>query len=223
MKQNELLELLKECGALLENDHFVYASGKHGSSYINKHAIYLRPEMANRVAIEIAQRFRHSDVEVVVAPEHGATKLGMLVAINLSHILRETVYSVDAVKVADGFMIKEGQESIVNLRRVLVVDDILTTGKSLKKAVFATNMVGGIAFAACVMVNRGGITARAIDHTMHLDAVASVNLHSWEENYCNLCSKDVPVNTQFGHGEAFLKKQKSWGSEHMMRGLKDME
>ena len=225
MTEREVINLFRSIGALLENDHFVYSSGRHGSAYINKREILIRPEKAFAIAGEIADRFRYSDIECVVAPEYGATKLGMLTAVHLSQMTGREVFSVDAEKGGFGpFVIPMRNVKYVQMKRVLLVEDIMNTGRSTKEVVHIIKQVGGNLVAACAIANRGNVTAKQLDWRMHLDFLCSLDMESWEEADCPLCKDGVPVNVDYGHGKAFVERPKPvWGSEKAMQNLESME
>lgn len=101
-------------------------------------------------------------------------------------------------------------------KRILVVDDVLTTGGSVKKVVEATRAIGGDVIGLGALVNRGGVTAAAIGlGTGRLEALVNLPLDSWDEEECSRigpCSRGVPINTDVGKGREFLERRKRDGS-----------
>lgn len=80
MDEARVREILAECGAVLTDDHFVYTRGDHGSAYVNKDGVYVRPRLVRELCIGLAQAVVHLSVEVVVGPEKGAISLAQGVA-----------------------------------------------------------------------------------------------------------------------------------------------
>ena len=93
--------------------------------------------------------------------------------------------------------------------RILVVDDILTTGGSVRKVVETTRSFGGNVVAVGVLCNRGGIKPEDVGGVPRLFALVNVKLDAWDEMDCPLCASGVPVNTDVGKGREFLARKKS--------------
>ena len=91
--------------------------------------------------------------------------------------------------------------------RVLVVEDILTTGGSVKKVIEATRAIGGEVVGLGVLCNRGGITSHDVGDVPKLFALVNVTLESWTEAECPLCAKGIPINTDVGKGRDFLARK----------------
>lgn len=107
----------------------------------------------------------------------------------------------------DAFVIKRGYEKLVPGRRVLVVEDVLTTGGTVKKVIRAVRELGGEVVGLGALCNRGGLTAESIG-VPKLFALTNVTLDSWEGEACPLCAQNVPINTDVGKGRDFLASQK---------------
>lgn len=182
--------------------NIVYTSGKHGTAYVNKDAVYPHTKETSELCRAIAERFADDDVEVVIAPAIGGVILSQWTAYHLSEITGREVFSVYAEKAesGDAFIIKRGYDKIVAGKNVLVVEDVLTTGGSAKKVVEATRALGGNIVGLGVLCNRGGITPRDVADPPKLFALANVKLDAWDKADCPLCSQKVPINTDVGKG-----------------------
>lgn len=198
-------DILDVAGALKTDGHFVYASGRHGSTYVDKKRAIEDPRLLQLLCREIARRYAMSDIQAVIGPESGGAKMAPVVAHELGMINETSVHWVSAKKVTDGG-IEVANEDIARVKylRTLIVDDILTTGSSLKRVVESSERIGCRIVSACVLVNRGGVTACGISASpkvnLHLDALVSMNLESWPAEECPLCKAGMPVNTDLGHG-----------------------
>lgn len=101
------------------------------------------------------------------------------------------------------FEFKRGYGPAIKDKRVLVVEDILTTGASVAKVVQAVREAGGIVVATAALANRGGVKSEDIDS--ELSALAEVTFDSWQdETVCPLCTAGVPINTEVGKGKLFI-------------------
>src|SRR3989344_3534887 len=93
MFENKVISILKKVGAVLTDDHFVYTSGKHGSVYINKDAVYPHTEETSQVGKLFAEKFKDLDIDVVTAPAVGGTILSQWTAYHLSKIKNREILS----------------------------------------------------------------------------------------------------------------------------------
>lgn len=196
-----MMKLLEKFGAVLTNGHFVYTSGKHGSAYINKDALYPHTTVISRLCRELAKKFSRSPVEVVVAPVVGGVILSQWVAHHLSRMKKREVLGVYAEKSADGFILKRGYDRLVSGKKVLVVEDILNTGGSAKKVVETVRSAGGVVIGVGALVNRGGVIARDLGGVPKVFSLVELPLEAWEANECPLCVRQLPINTEVGKGK----------------------
>lgn len=194
-------EFLHQIGAIVTNSHIVYTSGKHGSSYVNKDAIYPHTEITSQLCLEIASHFKDTQIEVVVAPAIGGVILSQWVAFHLTQILKKEVLGVYAEKNDDAFIIRRGYEKLCASKRILVVEDILTTGGSVKKVVEAVRSVKGNIVGVAALCNRGNIKSEDLGNVPELYSLIQVQLDSWEEKDCPLCQQGIPINKNLGKGK----------------------
>jgi orotate phosphoribosyltransferase len=200
MKEVSVMEKIKAVGALLEG-HFVYTSGRHGNRYINKDAIYVHPRLTGELCLYLAGRFLAERPQVVVGPAMGGLILSQWVAYQLSELVHSDAMSVYAEKSADGgFVVKRGYDKIVAGKTVLVVEDVLTTGGSVKKVVEVVRAIGGEVVGVGAICNRGGVTAFDIG-APRLESLVNITLDSWASEECSFCEADIPVSMDVGKGK----------------------
>jgi orotate phosphoribosyltransferase len=200
--QNEIIDMLKKSGAVITNSHIVYTSGRHGSIYINKDALYPHTAFSSRVGELFAQIYKDTDIDVVAAPALGGIILSQWTAHHLSKIKNKEILAVYTEKTPDNDQIfKRGYDSYVKNKNVLVLEDLATTGGSIKKVVNNVMKAGGKVAAACVMVNRDpeNVTSQTINAPF--DSLAVIKAESFLEAECPLCEKNIPINTTVGHGK----------------------
>ena len=211
MTEREVLEILSKVGAVITDSHIVYTSGKHGTAYVNKDAVYPHTKETSDLCRAIAEQFADDGVEVVIAPAIGGVILSQWTAHHFSEITGREVLGVYAEKVesGDAFVIKRGYDKLVAGKDVLVVEDVLTTGGSAKKVVEATRALGGNIVGLGVLCNRGGITPQDVADPPKLFALVNVKLDAWDEAGCPLCAQNVPINTDVGKGREFLARKRA--------------
>ncbi|MCH7828405.1 phosphoribosyltransferase [Patescibacteria group bacterium] len=195
-------ELLESMGAILSG-HFVFASGLHSNTYINKDAVLVRPRLLNDVAKDIVA---HSgpDIQTVVAPEKGGIKLVHAVAQELCRLMESEIFSPYAERGEnDRFYFKREHGKFVAGYQVLVVEDVITTGTTVRSVIDAVRELGGTVVGVGVICNRGKETAQTLG-VPWLYSVLQIPLPNWEAILCPLCLQRMPVNTEVGHGWKFV-------------------
>ena len=207
MTESEVLDLLQKVGAF-RSGHFVFTHGRHSDSYVNKDALYPYTRDTSLLCKAMAERFADKGIEVVAGPMMGAAILAQLVAYHLSELTGKEVYGVYADKDGQGgFVLRRGYDDIVKGKKTLVVEDLTTTGGSIKKVVEVARAAGGDVVGAIAIVNRGGVTKEQVGDPPVFASLVELHLESWDESECELCKKGIPVNTDIGHGREFAAKK----------------
>ncbi len=211
MNEQEVLQILGKVGAVVAGSHIVYTSGKHGTAYVDKDAVYPHTKETSDLCRAIAEQFAEDGMDAVVAPEKGGIILSQWVAFHLSEITGREILAFYAEKTDDGgFVIKRGgAQTKLPGKNVLVVEDVLTTGGSAKKVVEATRALGGNIVGLGVLCNRGGITPQDVADPPKLFALVNVKLDAWDEANCPLCAQNAPINTDVGKGREYLARKKA--------------
>lgn len=204
---SDVARILKETGAVLEG-HFIGVSGKHLSVYVNKNLILLHTGLASELCEGIAEKAREWGPDVVAAPATGGIALSQWTAYHLSKISGREVLSVYTEKIEDiQSLTKRGYDEIVRGKKVLVVEDIINTGKSIKEVVEAVRAAGGTPVGAVGLLNRNandgmitellGVPFKSL-LVMPLAAYAEDEVPDW--------LKKIPIDTKVGHGAKYLKE-----------------
>ena len=154
MTEDEILSEFRSVDALLEG-HFLLSSGKHSAYYLQCARLLMNPERAGRIALAISQKMPRelrAEVQAVISPAMG----GLIIGHEMGRAL-----GVDA-------MFVERPEGVFGLRRgftltpgtkVLMVEDVVTTGLSSREAIAAIEAAGGVVIAAAAVVDRSAGTA----------------------------------------------------------------
>lgn len=153
MTEDEILAEFRSVDALLEG-HFLLSSGRHSAYYLQCARLLMNPERAGRIALAITQKIPRelrSEVQVVISPAMG----GIIIGHEMGRAL-----GVDALFVErpDGvFGLRRGF-SLAPGTKVLMVEDVVTTGLSSREAIAAIEAAGGVVVAAASVVDRSAGT-----------------------------------------------------------------
>ena len=169
LTNDEVLQIFKDSGALLEG-HFLLASGYHSAVYLEKFQVLQFPRYVERLCQDIAERFAGDEVQVVIGPTTGGVLLAYEVAKNLGvrGIFAERGDGQGRV-LRRGFEIKEGEN-------VLLVDDILTTGGSIRDTMQVVEGYGGNLVGIGVLADRSGGT---VDFGVPLEALLRLDVEKF--------------------------------------------
>jgi len=206
---DNVVDILKKVGAVITDSHFVYTSGKHGSVYVNKDAVYPHTAETSRIGELFAEKYKDVDVDVVAAPALGGIILSQCVAYHLSKLEGKEILGVYTEKTPDKQMIfTRGYDKLVKGKKVLVIEDLTTTGGSVRKVVDTVKATGGNVVAVCVMVNRDPehVTSEVVGGPF--SALGVLKAAAFDEVSCELCKKNVPINTNVGHGKKYLEAKR---------------
>ena len=181
-RQAELSALLREVGALMDG-HFLLSSGRHSPAYVEKFRLLQHPPHTERLCRLIADRFRDDEPELVAGPTTGGVILSYEVArlLGLRGIFAEEADGGRAFQ--RGFEVRPGE-------RTLIVDDVLTTGGSIREVIEAVRRAGGRPIGVGVLVDRSG---GRTDFGLPFFACLELDLPAYEADACPLCDDAVPM------------------------------
>ncbi len=167
LTNEDALQIFRDAGALLEG-HFLLASGYHSAQYLEKFQVLQFPNYVEQLCAEIAERFAGDEVNVVLGPTTGGVLLAYEVAKKLGTrgIFAERGDDGRGRVLRRGFELREGE-------RVLLVDDILTTGGSVRDTIEVVEGWGATLIGVAVLADRSGGT---IDFGVPLEAVLTLDI-----------------------------------------------
>ena len=182
MTRDELLDLFRRSGALLEG-HFRLTSGLHSAGYLQCALVLQHPQHAEALGRAIADRTRDLRATVVLSPALGGVVIGHEVgrALGARAIFAER--QDGALTLRRGFIIGASD-------RVLVVEDVLTTGGSTRETMQVAKAAGGQVVGAASIVDRSG---GAVRFDVPFAALLEIALPTHEPHTCPLCAEGVPV------------------------------
>ncbi len=194
LTQNEALEIYKRRNAYLKG-HFKLSSGLHSEYYLQSALVLQYPHDAWLLCSSIAEHFKDREIDLVIAPAMG----GILVSYDVAKALGKNIKSIFAERVDGKLTLRRGF-AISKEDRVLVVEDVVTTGKSVNETLdlvkeFSDNIVG-----IGALVDRGGnFDAKGLDYF----PLIKLDIVNYNPDDCPLCKKGVPLEKP---GSRFIKK-----------------
>jgi orotate phosphoribosyltransferase len=186
MKTEEVLKYFEETHALLKG-HFRLSSGRHSDRYLQCALVLQYPWIAEKLCAALAELVKPLNPQAVVSPALGGVVVGQELAraLKVRAIFTERNKTTDAMELRRGFTIEKGE-------RLFAVEDVITTGGSVKESIEVMRSLGGqIVGVGSLMDRSNGGAAKTFDVPMK--ALATLNVESWEEKDCPLCQKGIPV------------------------------
>ncbi len=178
----DVLSILKEVGAFREG-HFQFSSGMHSETYIQAALLLKEPPLAEKVCTALADLFRDEKPEVVVGPAMGAVTLAYEVARQLGVTGLFTEREDGKVKLRRMFSVEPGQ-------RVLVVEDIITTGLSSQEVVEALQELGANVIGVGAIVDRSNGNHKI---TVPYKALITRQMNKYDPAECPLCKAGIEL------------------------------
>ena len=182
MRRDDLLDMFRRSGALLEG-HFRLSSGLHSTGYLQCALVLSEPTSAERLGGEIAARVRGLRPTVVLSPALGGVVIGHEVARALGVRALFAERQDGVLTLRRGFTLSESD-------RVLVVEDVLTTGGSTRETMQVAAAAGGQVVGAAAIVDRSG--GKAV-FDVPFAALLDIDLPTYQPDGCPLCAKGLPV------------------------------
>ena len=176
--EERILEILKEAGVLLEG-HFLLTSGRHSNKYLQCARIFRHTKYSEELCAALAEQYKNENVDIVIGPALGAVQMAYEVSrqIGCENFFAER---------EDGKMVLRRGFSINPGQRILVVEDVVTTGGSVREVVEIVQEMGGIVVGIGSVVDR---TGGKIDFGVPFKAVISMNVESWQADECPICKQ----------------------------------
>ena len=176
-------EILRDSGALLTG-HFLFTSGRHGDKYMQCAKILQNPAYAMEMVGHLAAAFAEDAVDIVISPAVG----GLIIGYELARQLGTTALFAErengVMTLRRGFEIPAGA-------RVVVAEDVITTGGSVQEVIDIVKNAGGVLVGVGVLVDRSGGT---INFGAKIVAAYTASIMSYEADSCPICAAgDIPL------------------------------
>jgi orotate phosphoribosyltransferase len=178
LSKEQAVKIFTEAEALL-NGHFKLTSGRHSNQYMQCAQVLKDPASTEVLVKDLAENFKDDGIELVVGPAMG----GIIVAYELARQLGVNGIFCERengqMTLRRGFVIKPGQ-------KVLVAEDVVTTGGSVKEVMEVVRARGGEVVGVGLLVDRSG---GKVYFGVKKAAVLTMDIESWDPEVCPLCAK----------------------------------
>ena len=182
MTEPEVLDLFRQSGALLEG-HFRLSSGLHSGRYLQSALVLQHPELAERLGAALADRTRHLQATAVLSPALGGIVIGQEVgrALHVRALFAER---------QEGSLVLRRGFTLSPSDRVLIVEDVITTGGSTRETIEVAEAAGARVLGAAAIIDRGADAARLL---VPLQTLVRLQVPAYPPESCPLCAQGVPV------------------------------
>ena len=192
MTEQDMLQMYEDAGALL-NGHFVLSSGQHSARYLQSALVLMHMENATALASELIKTIDADDYDMVVSPAIGGLVIGQEVARQLNKPFIFTERKEGEMQMRRGFSIPDGA-------KLLVVEDVITTGGSVRECIAVVREYGGKPTTILAVVDRAPDQQGRFDiphHTfIHLD------VETFDTATCPMCKEGTPAIKPGSRGNA---------------------
>ncbi len=182
MSNEEILEIFKQTEGVLKG-HFLLTSGRHSDTYMQCAKLFVDPQKSEMLCKELAELLKEFKADAVVSPAVGGIIMGYEVArqLKVKNFFAERVDGKMTLR--RGFALEKGS-------RIIVVEDVVTTGGSVKEVIELVRAAGCEVVAAASIVDRSN---GKVDFSVPYKALLSMEVVSYEASECPICKLGVPV------------------------------
>ncbi len=192
MTEQEMLKIYEDAGALLQG-HFVLSSGRHSAKYLQSALVLMHPSHATALATELVKAINPEDYDMVVSPAIGGLVIGQEVARQLDKPFIFTERKEGEMQMRRGFSIPEGA-------KLLVVEDVITTGGSVRECIAVVREHGGEPMGVLALVDRSPQQEGRFDIPHH--TVIALDVETYAPDTCPMCKEGLPAVKPGSRGNA---------------------
>ena len=198
MTEDDILKIFREYSALLEG-HFILSSGLHSDRYIQCALVLQHPRVAEQLCVELAPKLDELGARTVVAPALGGVIVAHEVARALGLRALFTERKDGQMALRRGFSLEKGEP-------VLVVEDVITTGKSTRETADCVEDAGGKVVGIGALVDRSGGN---VEFDVPKAALVTLDVKTWDPDDCPLCKAGKPAVKPGSRPDSSASAQKS--------------
>lgn len=182
MDKNDILKIFEETGAILKG-HFQLTSGRHSDTYMQCAKLFVEPRLAKVICEQLSKKLSGLGIDIVASPAVGGIIMGYQMAqiLGVKNIFFERQDGVMSLR--RGFAIDKGA-------KVLVVEDVVTTGGSVREVIEQCQNLGAEVCAVASIVDR---SAGKVDFGLPFYSLLSMDIVSYEPGNCPLCKQGIPA------------------------------
>jgi orotate phosphoribosyltransferase len=184
IKTEEVMKKFEQAGAI-QKGHFKLTSGVHSDTYIQCAQVMQYPGFMHNLCSELGRKFRGEDIDVIIGPAIG----GIIISHVMAQVLGPWVRAIfterenGKMTLRRSFKIKKGE-------KVLVVEDVTTTGGSVREVIDIVKERGGQVVGVGVLIDRSG---GRIDFGVKMKSLLTLDIKSYQPEECPLCKKGIPI------------------------------
>jgi len=184
IKTEEVMKKFEQAGAI-QKGHFKLTSGVHSDTYIQCAQVMQYPEFMHNLCSELGKKFRGDDIDVIVGPAIG----GIIMAHVMARVLGPWVRAIFTER-ENGKMTLRRSFEINQREKVLVVEDVTTTGSSVREVMDIVKSRQGKVVGVGVLIDRSG---GEVDFGIKTEKLLTVDIKTYLPEECPLCKKGIPV------------------------------
>lgn len=179
LTNKEMLEIFERTESMLKG-HFILTSGRHSDTYMQCAKLFVHPKESEKICSALAQKLKEVHAETVASPAVGGIIMGYELArqLDCKNIFFERQDGVMTLR--RGFSIQKGAH-------VVVAEDVVTTGGSVKEVIAALQSAGANVVAVASIVDRSN---GEVDFGVPFHSLLSMNIRSYEPDACPLCKEN---------------------------------
>ncbi|MGL4347290.1 MAG: orotate phosphoribosyltransferase [Chitinophagaceae bacterium] len=183
VRNESILEIYTSAKAILKG-HFQLASGQHSDTYMQSAKLFMYPQKSRIICEKLKAYLNSINIDCVISPAIGGILMGYEMAFQLGvpNIFCERIEGKMLLR--RGFSIEEG-------KKYLIVEDVVTTGGSVKEVIQMVEQLGGNIIAIASIVDRSNGT---VDFGKTYISLLQTNIISWNKDQCPLCKQNIPLN-----------------------------
>jgi len=184
IKTEEVMKKFEQAGAI-QKGHFKLTSGVHSDTYIQCAQVMQYPGFMHNLCSELGRKFRGEDIDVIIGPAIG----GIIISHVMAQVLGPWVRAIFTER-ENGKMTLRRSFEIKKDEKVLVVEDVTTTGGSVREVIDIVKERGGQVVGVGVLIDRSG---GRIDFGVKMKSLLTLDIKSYQPKECPLCKKGIPV------------------------------
>jgi len=184
IKTEEVMKKFEQAGAI-QKGHFKLTSGVHSDTYIQCAQVMQHPEFMHNLCSELGKKFRGDDIDIIVGPAIG----GIIMAHVMARVLGPWVRAIFTER-ENGKMTLRRSFEIIQGEKVLVVEDVTTTGSSVREVMDIVKSREGKVVGVGVLIDRSG---GKVDFGIKTEKLLTVDIKTYLPEECPLCKKGIPV------------------------------
>jgi len=184
IKTEEVMKKFEQAGAI-QKGHFKLTSGVHSDTYIQCAQVMQYPGFMHNLCSELGRKFRGEDIDVIIGPAIG----GIIISHVMAQVLGPWVRAIFTER-ENGKMTLRRSFEIKKDEKVLVVEDVTTTGGSVREVIDIVKERGGQVVGVGVLIDRSG---GRIDFGVKMKSLLTLDIKSYQPEECPLCKKGIPI------------------------------